>query len=97
MQQNSARCIQNVHHVVKRVFCATSALYAQRSSALAGTAAHKPPLSQKVRFVDSTRIEIRGGKGGGGSSALFGRTGVVQQLLISQLPQLWQLLPAGCG
>jgi hypothetical protein len=36
----------------------------------------KPALSQKVRFVDRLVVEVAGGKGGGGASALFGRTGV---------------------
>jgi hypothetical protein len=35
----------------------------------------KPPISQKVRFVDQLRVVAKGGHGGGGSSALFGRTG----------------------
>jgi hypothetical protein len=35
----------------------------------------KPPLSQKVRFVDRLVVEVAGGKGGGGGSSLFGRTG----------------------
>jgi hypothetical protein len=37
--------------------------------------AKKPPISQKVKFIDQLRIVARGGQGGGGSSALFGRTG----------------------
>lgn len=36
----------------------------------------KPAISQKVKFVDQLRVVARGGQGGGGSSALFGRTGV---------------------
>jgi hypothetical protein len=35
----------------------------------------KPPISQRVRFIDWLRVVARGGQGGGGSSALFGRTG----------------------
>jgi hypothetical protein len=35
----------------------------------------KPALSQKVKFVDRLVVEVAGGSGGGGSSALFGRTG----------------------
>lgn len=35
----------------------------------------KPYISQKVKFVDQLRVVARGGQGGGGSSALFGRTG----------------------
>ena len=35
----------------------------------------KPALSQKVKFVDRLVVEVAGGTGGGGSSALFGRSG----------------------
>jgi hypothetical protein len=35
----------------------------------------KPPISQKVKFVDQLRVVAKGGHGGGGASALFGRTG----------------------
>lgn len=35
----------------------------------------KPYISQKVKFIDQLRVVARGGEGGGGSSALFGRTG----------------------
>lgn len=41
----------------------------------ATSTAKKPPISQKVRFIDELRVTVRGGHGGGGSSALFGRTG----------------------
>lgn len=44
-------------------------------SSQAGGGSDKPPLSQKVRFIDRVRVEARGGTGGGGSAALFGRTG----------------------
>lgn len=35
----------------------------------------KPALSQNVKFVDRLVVEVAGGKGGGGSAALFGRSG----------------------
>jgi hypothetical protein len=97
MLQNSARSLPSVQLNLARALSATSAACDQRAAAFAGAAAHsaKPPLSQKVRFVDSTRIDVRGGKGGGGSSSLFGRTGVLQLLPPSQLAEVRQLLPAG--
>lgn len=42
----------------------------------ASASAKKPPISQRVRFIDWLRVVARGGQGGGGSSALFGRTGM---------------------
>ncbi|KAF6260965.1 hypothetical protein COO60DRAFT_1637178 [Scenedesmus sp. NREL 46B-D3] len=44
----------------------------------------KPPISQKVRFIDQLRVAAKGGRGGGGSSALFGRTGGAVILRASQ-------------
>lgn len=35
----------------------------------------KLALSQKVKFLDRLIVEVAGGKGGGGSAALFGRSG----------------------
>lgn len=32
-------------------------------------------MSQRVRFLDRLVVEVAGGKGGGGASALFGRSG----------------------
>jgi hypothetical protein len=43
-------------------------------SALKGPSS-RPPLSQKVKFIDQLRVEVQGGNGGDGASALFGRTG----------------------
>jgi hypothetical protein len=48
-----------------RVSCLSTGLNPQK----------KPAISQRVKFVDQVRIVARGGTGGGGSSALFGRTG----------------------
>jgi hypothetical protein len=47
----------------------------------------KPPLSQKVRFIDRVRVEARGGDGGGGSSALFGRSGAASPAAMSGTAQ----------
>lgn len=41
----------------------------------------KPALSQKVKFVDTLRIEVHGGPGGGGASKLFVRSGKMQWLI----------------
>lgn len=45
------------------------------STTAATTTSRKPPIPQNVKFVDQLRVVARGGQGGGGSSALFGRTG----------------------
>eukprot|EP00879_Flechtneria_rotunda_P026538 GHRR01028303.1.p2 GENE.GHRR01028303.1~~GHRR01028303.1.p2 ORF type:complete len:101 (-),score=18.96 GHRR01028303.1:299-601(-) len=46
------------------------------------TSSKKPAISQKVKFVDQLKVVTRGGKGGGGASALFGRTGVKPSMLL---------------
>lgn len=56
--------------------CAAAAAAAALSTASSTQQPHKKPyISQKVKFVDQVRVVARGGQGGGGSSALFGRTG----------------------
>lgn len=61
------RCLTELlTHLQRRTLCSGSG----------GGRRIKPPLSQRVRFVDQLRIVARGGNGGSGSSALFGRTGV---------------------